>query len=289
MIANTILNNLQLGQGRLEKLQQQVSSGLKLSAPGDDPISAQQVIQLKGLLQDADQYTRNIAYGNSWLQQSDSAMADMGNVVTRARELAVGMANGTYTAKDRTITASELGQLKSQLIQLGNSQAGGKYIFGGFVSDTPPFDASGTFVGTDDAITMEVGRGAYVDVNCSGGNLLKGGTPPGVDIIKVLDDLTTALTNNDVSGIQAKLPLLDDSLNQILSARGDVGARMNRVQSASDNLDSMKLSLSKLLSSKQDVDILEVTSALTTQETAFQVALAASAKTAQLSLLDYLR
>jgi len=46
IIANTILSNLQLGQGRLELLQQQSSSGLKISTPGDDPVSAQQVLQL---------------------------------------------------------------------------------------------------------------------------------------------------------------------------------------------------------------------------------------------------
>src|SRR5450631_2497418 len=106
IIANTILSNLQLGQGRIAKLQQQASSGLKLSTPGDDPVSAQQVLQLKGLVQDTDQYARNINIGNAWLEQSDSVMADMGNVVTRTRELAEQMANGTYSAEDRTIAAS---------------------------------------------------------------------------------------------------------------------------------------------------------------------------------------
>jgi flagellar hook-associated protein 3 FlgL len=92
-----------------------------------------------------------------------------------------------------------------------------------------------------------------------------------------------------VSGIQAALPALQAAQDQILAARGDVGARMNRVQTASDNLDSMKISLKKIISAKQDVDILQVTSDLTTQQTAFQVALSASAKTSQLSLLDYLK
>ena len=293
MIANTILNNLQLGQGRLEKLQQQASSGLKISTPGDDPVSAQQILQLKGLVQGADQYTRNITTGNAWLEQSDSAMASMGDVVTRARELAVQMASGTYSAQDRTTASNELKQLKSELVQLGNSQVAGKYIFGGFVSDKPPFDtASGAYIGTNDAVSMEVDQGAYVAVNCSGGTLLRGGTPPGstgTDIFGELDNLTTALTSNNVSGIQAALPALQAAQDQILAARGDVGARMNRVQTASDNLDSMKISLKKIISAKQDVDILQVTSDLTTQQTAFQVALSASAKTSQLSLLDYLK
>lgn len=293
MINNTILNNLQVGQSRLEKLQQQASSGLKVSTPGDDPVSAQQVLQLKGLVQNSDQYSRNITTGNSWLEQSDSAMSDMGNVVTRARELAVQMANGTYSAQDRATAASELKQLKNEIIQLGNSQVAGKYIFGGFVSDKPPFDTtSGAFNGTGDAVNMEVDQGAYVTINVPGGSLLRGGTPPGssgTDIIGELDKLTTALSTNAVAGIQGALPALQNAQNQILAARGDVGARMNRVQTASDKLASMKLSLQKVISSKQDIDVLQVISELTSQQTAFQAALASSAKTSQMSLLDYLK
>lgn len=293
MITSTILSNLQAGQTRLEKLQQQASSGYKLNTPSDDPVSAQQLVQLKGVLQAAEQYSRNINTGNAWLQQSDSAMADMGNVVTRTRELAMQMANGTYSARDRLNATSELKQLKSELILLGNSQVAGKYIFGGFVSDKPPFDAvSGAYSGTEDALRMEVDRGAYVNINVPGGSLLRGGTPPGssgVDIIGQLDSLITALSTNNVSGIQAVLPTLNAAQDQILAVRGDVGARLNRVQVASDNLETMKLSLKKVISATQDIDILQVMSDLTSQSNAFQAALSASAKTSQLSLLDYLR
>jgi len=293
MIANTILNNLQLGQSRLEKLQQQASSGLRISVPGDDPVSTQQVIQLKGLVQSAEQYARNITVGNAWLEQSDSSMADMGNVVTRAQELAMQMANGTYTARERAIVATEMTQLKNELIQFGNGQIAGKYIFGGFVSDQPPFDpVNGIYNGTNDSISMEVDRGAYVAINVPGGNLLRGGSPPsssGTDIIGVLNNLINALSTNNVAGIRAELPALVNAQNQILAARGDVGARLNRVQSAADHIDSMKISLDKVISGKQDVDFLQVMSDLTNQQNAFQAALASSAKTSQLSLLDYLR
>jgi flagellar hook-associated protein 3 FlgL len=51
----------------------------------------------------------------------------------------------------------------------------------------------------------------------------------------------------------------------------------------------MKISLNKVISGKQDVDFLQVMSDLTNQQNAFQAALASSAKTSQLSLLDYLK
>jgi flagellar hook-associated protein 3 FlgL len=293
MISATILNNIQLGKQRLDQLQQEISTGLKVSTPGDDPVAAQQVLQLKGALQDGTQYARNITTGNAWLTQADSSMDEMGNVVTRAMEIAQEMASGTNTATDRASAASEVQQLKDQLIQLGNSQVAGKYIFGGFVSDKPPFDtATGAYVGTDDAVNMEVDRGTYVAIGYSGGKLLRGGTPPGssgADVIGTLNNLITALSSNDTAGIQGTLPALDASQDQILAARADVGARMNRVQNASDNLDSMKVSLNAVISDNQNADLAQVASDLVSQQTAYQAALAASAKTSQLSLLDYLK
>jgi flagellar hook-associated protein 3 FlgL len=186
-----------------------------------------------------------------------------------------------------------MNQLKNELIQFGNGQIAGKYIFGGFVSDQPPFDATtGDYSGTNDSINMEVDRGAYTAINVPGGSLLRGGTPPGstgTDIIGVLNNLITALSANNVAGIKAELPSLVNAQDQILAARGDVGARLNRVQSAADHIDSMKISLNKVISGKQDVDFLQVMSDLTNQQNAFQAALASSAKTSQLSLLDYLK
>lgn len=292
-IASNVLSTLQSGQQKIERLQQQSSSGLKINAPGDDPVAAQQVLQLKGVLQDYEQYTRNITTGNAWLGQGESAMAGMGDVVTRASEIAEAMASGTYSASDRTNAAAEVKLLKDELIQLGNSQVAGKYIFGGFVSDKPPFDTTtGAYVGSNDAVNMAVGQGAYVAINYSGGRLLSGGIPAGsagADIFGVLDKLSAALTANDTSGIRGTLTSLGTVQNQIIAARTDTGARMNRVQSAAENLDSLMVSQKNSIADKQDADMLQVVSDLSKQQNAYQVALSAVAKTSQLSLLDYLR
>jgi flagellar hook-associated protein 3 FlgL len=103
-----------------------------------------------------------------------------------------------------------------------------------------------------------------------------------------VDKLATALSTNNVAGIQGAISAIDNAQNQIVAARTDVGARMNRVQSASDNLESLKVSQNKSISDKQDVDFLQVMSDLSNQQTAFQAALQSVAKTSKLSLLDYM-
>lgn len=289
--ANLVLNSLQTIRRRMEELEQQASTGVKISAPGDDPVTAQQILHMKSLMAAGDQYSRNISNGISWLSMTEATMDEMGNVLTRAKELTVQMANATSDAKARESGMNEIIQLRNQLIQLGNTQLNGRYVFGGFKNDTPPFDAAGAFNGTDDSITIEIDRGAFVPINYSGGNLLRGGTPPGstgTDIIGTFDNLITALSANDQAGVQAELPNLESALSQVLSNRTDLGARMNRLESQKNVIEEMKFSLTKVLSDKQDVDFMQVISDLTKQQTAFEAAIAASGKISQVSLLDYL-
>ncbi|RNC67268.1 MAG: flagellar hook-associated protein 3 [Desulfuromonadales bacterium] len=290
--ANMVLNSLQTIRKRTEELEQQASTGLKVSAPGDDPVTAQQILHMKGLVAQGDQYARNISNGTSWLAMSETAMDEMGNILSRARELTVQMSNETNDANARTAAANELQNMKSQMILLGNTQINGRYVFGGFKNDTPPFDAAGNFGGTDDDITVEVDKGASVPINYSGGNLLRGGTPPGssgTDIIGIFDNLITQLNANNQPGVQAELPNLVAATDQVLATRTDLGARMNRLESAGKVIDDMKFSLTKVLSDKQDVDFMQVVSDLSKQQTAFEAAIAASGKISQVSLLDYLR
>lgn len=281
---------LQQQQERVNALQQQISSGSRINQPSDDPVSAQQVLNLKALMAATDQYSRNIQTGTTWLNQIDSSMSNMNSILTRAKELATQMANGSYTASDRQSAALEVTQLRDQMISLGNTQIAGKYIFGGFVSDRPPFDANGNFSGTDDDVNIQVDQGSNskIPINYSGGKLLNG-TGGGANVMGVLNGLIADLNANNVSGVSNSISDLDSSLKRIQSAQGDVGARENRLQNADNVLTSTKDYLTKAVSAKQDTDLTQVLSDLAKQQTAYQATLAASAKFSQLSLLDYMQ
>jgi flagellar hook-associated protein 3 FlgL len=296
-----VLAMLQQQQEKVNTLQQQVSSGSRINEPSDDPISAQQALDLKGLLAATDQYSRNIQTGTTWLNQMDSSMSDMNNVLTRVKELATQMANGTYNAGARQTAANEVTQLRDQMIALGNTQIAGKYIFGGFASDQPPFVATdgvppsvektGDFKGTDDPLQIQIDQQSFIAINYSGGKLLRGGTPPGssgTDVIGTLNDLITALNSNNGPGIASSINGLNGSLQQIQAAQGDVGARENRLQNADNILTGTKDYLTKAISAKQDTDLTQVLSDLAKQQLAYQATLAASAQFSKLSLLDYM-
>jgi flagellar hook-associated protein 3 FlgL len=291
--SNLVLQNLQTILERQTQLEQYSSTGYKVNVPGDDPVAAQQILHLKSLTNAQTQYARNITNASSVLTMSDSAMSGMGDVLSRTKEIALEMANATNNSDSQAAALKEVEQLKSQMVMLGNTQLNGKYIFGGFQSDKPPFDTAGNFTPASiDNVQTEIDTGSQMSVNYSGATLISGGIPAGstgVDIMSIFDRLSTALTNGSVTGVQAELGNLDSSLSQVLVGRSVMGASINRLTSVTSVSEDTQLATSKVLSKIQDVDITQVISDLAKQATAYETAIAASAKVAQMTLLDYLR
>jgi flagellar hook-associated protein 3 FlgL len=182
---------------------------------------------------------------------------------------------------------TEVRQIRDNILSLGNSQLNGTYLFSGFKNDSPPFDAGGVYSGGADEVRVPIDRTNTIAVNYPGGKLLRG-AGGGTDVIATLDNLLTAMQNNDVAGIQATINPLDSSINQVLSARTDIGARTNRLEMSESFIDDTRLNLKKVISSKQDVDFIQAVSDMTRQQTAFEAALATTSKISKMSLLDYL-
>ena len=297
-----VVASLQQQQEKIYNLQEQVSSGKKINAPSDDPVSAQQALDMKALIAANSQYSRNIETGNTWLAQMDSSLSDMNNVLVRVKELATQMANGTYDASARQNAANEIQQLKDQLISLGNTQIGGKYVFGGFVSDKPPFittdgvptatDKAGDYKGTEDQINIQIDQQSFIAINYSGSKLLRGGTPPGssgTDIIGMMDGLITSLNNNDATSVSSAIGTISKSIEQIQAAQSEVGARENRLERSGEILTGTKAYLTEALSGKQDADYTQVLSDISKQQTIYQATLQATAMFSKISLLDYMK
>ncbi|KAF0219387.1 MAG: flagellar hook-associated protein 3 [Geobacteraceae bacterium] len=308
MTADNALFNLQQGRSKLDKIQEQVASGVIVNRPSDDPIASRQILDLENKVKEGGQYLSNITKGNLWLNVTDTTLTSIGDIIDLAKKN-VNDVSGTSTTDPtqsesvnaRKIAAEQLRQLKNQLVDLGNTELQGQYIFAGFYNDTKPFNTDGTLnvPGTSGVINTEIDAKSYVQINYSGDKLLRGGGG-GANVFTALDNLINEIDPaiNQTAGVpdamnvvtlQNEAKNLEQARTQVSDARSEIAGRMTRMQSAENILTRNKSTLTGLISDMQNVDYIKAATELNQQQTAFQAALSATAKITQLSLLDYLK
>ncbi|NAE18351.1 flagellar hook-associated protein FlgL, partial [Enterococcus hirae] len=137
MLANSALTNLQSQLSATAKLQDQLSSGKRISKPSDDPSGTVSALQMRQQLRLNDQYSRNINDGTGWLNQTDSALMTASNSLISVRSSITQALNWSNQTSDSlgAISASIDG-VKSQLVSLANTQYNGRAVFSGTSSGT---------------------------------------------------------------------------------------------------------------------------------------------------------
>ena len=299
MTANNAVYNLNQGQNVLNNLQEQVSSGLVVNQPSDNPLTTRQLLALQDQINSGKQTTSNITKGTLMLNVTNTALTGMMDVMGQVKTAAAAMLNGATDPTSIATATNNLTQLKAQLIDLANTQDGNQYVFGGF-KNSPPFNAAGNFSGTSDALNVQITSGSQVSTNLSGGNLLRGGTPPvavgsgataggsPVDILGSIDALITAISTSNSAGISDGIKNMATAGDQITAAQTDVAGRLTRLTNAQTMITNNQNTLESAYGDMQNVDLAKAGVELSQQTTAFNASLAATAKISQLSLLNYM-
>jgi len=269
-----------------------VSSGKKINNLSDDPIGMVQVLSLKESLSSMDQLGRNISTARNWLNGGETALGRVKRIITDMKTLCVQMANGTVGSSERAAAAAQVQGALEQVVSLANAQVNGQYIFAGTNTGTKPFaiqtGSSSTTVaysGNDAPFSVKIGKNTSVQVGQSGQAVFGDGS---TGIFKTLLDLKGYLEGNSVAGVQQCMTVLNSNLDQVSSAVSEIGAKGVQLDTKDKILQDMKLSYQTRKSSLQDADMVSAISDVTLRQTAYQAALASSAKVMRMSLVDYL-
>ncbi len=261
-----LMDNMQ----RLYDVQEGVATGKKLLRPGDNPVAFSRVMGYKSVQSTMKQYERNISSSLGYLAEGESALKTVSNLVTRAKELAMQGASGGLDAETLAGLTEEVGGIYDQVVSVANSRysgggiEGARYLFSGYKSDTPAFSEEGIYQGDDGEYKVEVGSGEWVTVGLSGARIFQGD----VDVFAVLKDLKDSLETGDTEGVQATLDDLDRSIGQVSRHMAEIGGRVNRLDQTQARMDESSLTLQKLVSGEEDLDLIQAASALTHYQTA---------------------
>ncbi len=167
-------------KGRMEKLQTQSATLKKVNTPSDDPVGSSKILEIRTDKVNNEQFLMNSKLAEAQLNNSESALSELGDIVIRAKEIAIQQASGASANDDtRLAVAEEITQMYQSAIGTANRRIGDRYVFGGFKTDQPPVTVDGKYVGDDGQMMVEVGRDVFIAMNIPGHEVFN--TNPGVE------------------------------------------------------------------------------------------------------------
>jgi flagellar hook-associated protein 3 FlgL len=295
MTTSGVLANINNVQQQLANTQQQLSTGLSINQPSDNPYGASLAIQLKNDLAGLGNYQSSVTDGTAWASAADTSLTNVMSMLQRAQELTVQASNGDESSTDLSSTADEIDQLADAMKQEANAQYNGQYIFSGTATNTQPYTTStgDTFQGNTGAVTRTIGPSANLQVNVDVSGLLGSGT--GAADGKLLDTLRSIasdMRSGNSAGVadlsSNQLGNLQNSLNSLEQLQANVGAVQNRLSLAGTRIQGLQNSDTAALSNDEDVNMAQAVTTFSNEQAAFTAALRAGANIVQSSLMDFL-
>ena len=310
-------NQMTSAQTNLAKSQAQMAQGKQIINPSDAPDQASTVQRLKSILSRQDSYQTALNTVQNRLQGEDSTLSSVGDLLIRAKEIAVQANNDTLSSNNRKALGVELQGLRDQMLSLANSKdASGNYLFAGSRSTLPPFlsSAGGSpqYVGDQTRMNVMVGENRSMQINRSGTDVftpvnrnLDNGKTEGVGFFTALDDLISAVNTpersaagNPVSGnasvmtqhakMQRGLGELDVMLQGLTSAQASIGSGLKGIEQQQSVIEDTVLNIKTTLSSVEDLDYTQAITKMNQQMMALEAAQSSFAKISQLSLFNFI-
>jgi len=280
----------------LERVQTQISTGVRISRGSEDPAAASRLRSLARIerlseveADNADKLARDLT------EAGDEAQG-VANLLSRARELAIQAANEPTGGSGRAAIAEELAQLEEELFDRANAETlTGEPLFAG-TAPGPAFlraaDGSVSYNGNAEIPTVPIAPGTELERGITGAQLFQfdvNGTQ--TSAFAVLSTLSAALQSgaaDPVAAAQAALDGIDAAIDTTTRNQTVLGTRLAWVEVIQDNQVDRALTVAEQKSNLGDTDLSDAIVRLQQTELALEASQASFTRLASLSLFNAL-
>ncbi len=242
--------NLNVNQRGIDSSLSKLASGSRINKAADDAAGLAISENLKGQIRSARQASRNANDGISMVQTAEGGLNEIGNIITRLRELGIQAASDTIGDVERAFVDKEVQQLKDEMQRIAQVTTWGKTKL--LDGTSPDFDYQvGVFNNEfEDRITFKASEN-----------------------IATLDELgLDGLDYTNKEGAQEALESLDSAQSHVNGVRANLGALQNRLVSTVENLAVAEENLSAANSRIRDTDVANESAELTRNNILLQAA-----------------
>ncbi len=248
--------NLSQSQSNIDSSLAKLASGSRINKSADDAAGLAISENLKAQIRSARQANRNANDGISMVQTAEGGLNEIGNIITRLRELGVQAASDTVGDTERGFINKEVDQLKSEIERISQVTTWGRTKL--LSGESPDFDYQvGIYNNAaEDRITFKASENVSTLSSLS------------------LDGLD--YTSKD--GARVGLESLDMAQTNVNGQRANLGALQNRLVSTVNNLQVAEENMSAANSRVRDTDVADASSELTRNNILLQAATATLAQ-----------
>jgi flagellin len=235
----TAQRNLFNVSSRLSGNYSRLSSGLRIASASDDAAGLAISERMRSQVRSFGVAARNAQDGISLSQTAEGALGESSNILVRMRELSMQAANGTLSVADRLTLDTEWSALTEELDRIaGSTEFNGIALLDGVLVGGVDIQ-----VGLDAGLTEVINIG-LVDTQAAS---------LGVNVANI----------QTVANANTALGEIDTAIDALNTARGELGAAENRLQSTLRSILNVKENLSAAESRIRDVDVATETADLT--------------------------
>jgi len=266
---------------------EQASSGRRFTRPSQDGLGYKTSLDIRHVQSGIQAGLKAINTAKLRLGASQNALSQILPVIQRAQVLAVQQASASLGSADRQVAATEVAHLQEQLLALANETFEGAPLFSGTATDTAP-------------ISLDLAGNAQYQGNSQDRLVAITSTQTIISNVRAdhaaftqafasIQAFKTALSANDVNGIQNSIDSLNAAGDAMADLTAEVGGRLRSIDMREQTFLDMQMQMEMRLNEHEAVDIAEVATRLSQAQTTLQASYAAIARLNNLSLVQFLR
>jgi flagellin len=225
----------------MNKSLEKLSTGLRINRSSDDAAGLAISENLRAQVRGIAQAQRNALDGTSMLQIAEGAANEISDILQRMRELSIQSSNDTLTSVERGYADEEFSNLRDEINRIASvtnyngvdliSSTTGRFGSSGATTNTSFWIDAGSTIGTDSiTITIDTLTTTSLSTNLNTATLT-----------------TQALARTAIQSI-------DTAINSVNSTRANIGAYVNRLEHAINNLMVSETNQAAAESMIRDVD-----------------------------------
>lgn len=299
-----MVNDLESDLSSLTTLQEQAASGKSINQPSDNPTGTSEILSMNSQIGRFTQYATNAGDGLSWLSTASGALNSVTEALNQVQTDVVSGANASGSdSTSRDALASDVTQIKQEMLQYAATTYNGRPVFSGTYGTTPypQGSASGVsdptsasydpttayaYAGSSTPVSRVVAPGQSVNVSVTANQVFGTGSS---SVFALLDTISQDLSNGNTSALSGSdLTQLQSAMNTVTQAAGNTGALSATLTQDQTNANDMVSNLQDEVGNISDANEDQVATELDLVSTAYQAALETTAKIIQPSLVQFL-